>query len=118
MFEMSSDGDRGPVESARQWRLINLHSKVTRVVIICGFFAALMGIASLVGVQKMIDTSRREAEALSDSHRVSRVVYTLRDKTFCRHVSFDNVSGQISEEGTRLCDPNAASQRDFVWGRK
>lgn len=119
-FEIRSDHDhnRGPVESARQWRSRAPQAKYLRVAVTCAFFAALFIIGSAIGVESMINAPRRQAEAKSASHRVSHVVYTMPDKTFCRHVSFDNVSGRISEEGVRLCDPNAGSQRDFVWGRK
>jgi hypothetical protein len=117
-FEFGSDHDRDPVASAKKRRASEPHAKYIRVAITCAFFAALLSIGSLIGVESIINAPRRQAEAKSASHRVSHVVYTLPDKTFCRHVSYDNVSGRISEEGTRLCDPQAGSQRDFSWGRK
>lgn len=118
-YDFGSEPHDGPSNSRSGRPIAAAQGKFVRVAIICAFFAALFIIASAAGVQSMIEAARRKVEEQHESRRVSHVVYTMPDKTFCRHVSFDNVSGRIKEEGVRLCDPNASGQGGgFTWGKK
>ena len=93
-----------------------------RAIIVSSLF--LMGLASamLFGGHAALDPLLQSAIAARHPIGVGDVVYTLPDRVYCRHLSFDNVTGDITETSIGFCSDEIAreergrSARGFAWG--
>jgi hypothetical protein len=93
-----------------------------RAIIVSSLF--LMGLASamLFGGHAALDPLLQSAIAARHPTGLGDVVYTMPDRVYCRHLSFDNVTGDIAESSIGFCseeiakEEHARSGRGFAWG--
>jgi hypothetical protein len=76
--------------------------------------------AILLGGHAIIAPLLQRAAAARDMNGTGDVVYTMPDGVFCRYMSLDNGTGDLSEDGVEEC-PGRAVGRDneatqFRWG--
>jgi hypothetical protein len=105
--------------------LRKLHARArpggTHAVIVFSLFLVLFAATLLVGGHAAIDPLLQSAAEARDSRTSGDIVYTMPDGVFCRHLSYDNVTGQQSGGSIRPCDndivaPNhGRSYRPFTW---
>jgi hypothetical protein len=99
------------------------HTKTLRVTVVFSLFLALLAAALLVGGRTVIDPLIRAAADGREAKRVGEIVYTMPDGTFCRHLSFDNATGELMESAIKQCEHNIAKARasdamGFAWGAR
>lgn len=101
------------------------HIKNTRVVIVLSVFLAFLAAALLIGGRAFIGPMLRSAADARQSSRIGEVVFTMPDGAFCRHLSFDNKTAEISESTIDRCPEarprgmgkeSASSSKGFAWG--
>lgn len=72
-------------------------------VIASALFFVLIAAALLLGGRAAIAPLLQPAAPLRDARRTGDVVYTMPDGVFCRHLTFDNVTGNIREGSLEPC---------------
>ncbi len=102
-------------------RLQEGREKSASVAIASSLFLVLIAAALLVGGHAAVDLLRRSAIAVGDAKELGDVVYTMPDGVFCRHLSFDNVTAEVSEGALERCGDDIAGRRPFAaakfpWG--
>ena len=95
-------------------------AKSTRLAVVCSLFLVLVAAALLVGGHAVIDPLLQSAAAARESRRVGDIVYSMPDRTFCRHLSFDNATAELSEGVVEECPRDLATKRarpptGFAW---
>jgi len=91
------------------------------VVIVSALFLVLFAATLLVGGHAAIDQLVQAATEPRDPRGASSVVYTMPDGIFCRHVSFDNVTAQMTEGPIERCATDVtiararARPKAFAW---
>jgi hypothetical protein len=121
----SGTPDRGRVAVRRSTRVRRdeQHTKNTRVVIVLSSFLAFLAAALLIGGRAFIDPMLRAAAEARQTNRTGDIVFTMPDGAFCRHLSFDNKTAEITESAVDRC-PEArprfkepvSSKKGFAWG--
>jgi len=101
-------------------RLEDARTRYGRVIIVASLFLVLLTTALLFGGQAAIEPLLRSAEHARETMGTGEVVYTMPDGIFCRHVSFDNLTAEISEGGIARCTTDIAGKRPhnnrgFAW---
>jgi len=91
-----------------------------RVVIVSSLFLVLFTAALLVGGHAAIDPLLQSAVNARETKGTGEVVVTMPDGIFCRHLSFDNVTAEITEGGIERCASDIAGNRPrpgrgFAW---
>lgn len=81
----------------------------------------LTAAAILVGGHAAIAPLLRRAVATREAKGIGDVVYTMPDGVFCRHMSLDNVTGEVTGGTIERC-PESTRGREvgtakFEWGR-
>ena len=81
----------------------------------------LFAAAILIGGHAFIAPLLQRAAAARDASGTGEVVYTMPDGVFCRHVSFNNGTGDITEDGIVECPGSTANRAEteppqFRWG--
>jgi hypothetical protein len=80
----------------------------------------LFAAAILLGGHAFIGPLLQRAAAARDANGTGDVVYTMPDGVFCRHVSFDNGTGDVTEDGIEECPGRSVSgdiePSQFRWG--
>lgn len=112
----------GRVRRLPRARLYEERAKSASVAIASSLFLVLLAAALLVGGHAAIDPLLRSAVAARDAQGIGDLVYTMPDGIFCRHMSFDNETAQITEGALEHCPDDAAKRRvydprPFAWGR-
>jgi hypothetical protein len=91
------------------------------VVIVSSVFMVLFAATLLVGghaaIDPLLDSATKEPR---DPRSAADVVYTMPDGVFCRHVSYDNVTGEQTGESLERCEKDIAREaarpgRHFTW---
>jgi hypothetical protein len=108
--------DRWSMRARRDER----HAKAVRTGIVFSLFLVLLTAALLVGGRALIDPLLEAAADNRESNRVGEIVYTMPDGAFCRHLAFDNVTGEVTERTIEQCDQNIGRQHTrgragFAW---
>jgi hypothetical protein len=113
--------------SARTRRAARAHrddqrAKSARLAVVLSLFLVLLATALLVGGRVLIDPMLRSAAEARGTNRVGAIVYTMPDGIFCRHLSFDNVTAELTEGAVEKCSGDLRSERarwgsNFAWGR-
>jgi len=85
-----------------------------RVIIVASLFLALLTTGLLFGGRAAIEPLLQSAEQARTTIGAGEVVYTMPDGIFCRHVSFDNLTAEISEGGIARCASDIAGNRPHV----
>lgn len=78
------------------------HAKTWRLAIVLFLFPGLLATALLIGGHAIIDPVLRAAAEAREASRVDRIVFTMPDVAFCRHLSFNNETAELTE-GTARC---------------
>jgi hypothetical protein len=103
------------------------HAKNARVAIILSVFLAFLAAALLIGGRTLVEPMLRAAAEARQSKRIGEVVFTLPDGAFCRHLSFDNSTAEISESTIDRCPEarprfqakeSTGVKKGFAWGVK
>jgi hypothetical protein len=101
-------------------RMDEERAKSGRVFIVSSLFLVLFTAALLIGGHAAIDPLLQSAVEAREIKGTGDVVWTMPDGIFCRHMSFDNVTAEITEGGIERCAsdivgnrPRAA--RGFAW---
>jgi hypothetical protein len=93
----------------------------THAVIVFSLFLVLFAATILIGGHAAIDPLLQSAAEARDSRSAGDIVYTMPDGKFCRHLSYDNVTGEQTGGSIRLCDndivarSHVRSYRHFTW---
>ena len=66
-------------------------------------FPLLVTTALLAGGHTVVDPAQHTAADGREAKQVGDVVYTMPDGTFCRHLAFDNTSGELTEGPIETC---------------
>jgi hypothetical protein len=102
-------------------RLNDEQAKAGRVAVVTSLFFVLLATTLLIGGHAAIDPLLQSAVAARESQGIGDVVYTMPDGVFCRHVSFDNATAQVSEGALERCQKDAFLDlrprplRSFAW---
>jgi hypothetical protein len=101
-------------------RMDEERAKSGRVVIVSSLFLVLFTAALLVGGHAAIDPLLQSAVNARETKGTGEVVVTMPDGIFCRHLSFDNVTAEITEGGIERCASDIAGNRPhpgrgFAW---
>ena len=84
-------------------RMDEERAKSGRVVIVSSLFLVLFTAALLIGGHAAIDPLLQSAVDARETKGTGDVVVTMPDGIFCRHMSFDNVTAEITEGGIERC---------------
>jgi hypothetical protein len=92
-----------------------------RAVIASSTFLVLFASTLLIGGHAAIDPLLRSVSAARETLAVGDVVYTMPDGKFCRHMSFDNATAEMTESAVAPCQNDIARNRSrdsrgFAWG--
>jgi hypothetical protein len=93
----------------------------THAVIVFSLFLVLFAATLLIGGHAAIDPLLQSAAEARDSRTSGEIVYTMPDGEFCRHLSYDNVTGEQTGGSIRRCDndivarSHVRSYRHFTW---
>jgi hypothetical protein len=93
----------------------------THAVIVFSLFLVLFATTLLIGGHAAIDPLLQSAAEARDSRTSADIVYTMPDGVFCRHLSYDNVTGEQTGGSIRPCDNDIVarnhmrSYRHFTW---
>jgi hypothetical protein len=93
----------------------------THVVIVFSLFLVLFAATLLIGGHAAIDPLLQSAAEARDTQNAGDIVYTMPDGKFCRHMSYDNVTGEQTVGSIRPCDNDIVarnhtrSYRHFTW---
>lgn len=104
--------------AALQVRHDGQHANSLALIITVSLLFVLLASALLVGGQVAIGPLSRRGDDARDSVRRADLVYPMPDGVFCRHMSFDNATGAISEGNLVPCGERSAGARDawaFKW---
>jgi hypothetical protein len=126
----SSDGSVEPVnagadartrDAARARRQEEREHSLGLIITISLSFI-LFAAAILLGGHAIIAPLLQRAAAARDVNSTGDFVYTMPDGVFCRHVSFDNGTSDITEDGVEEC-PGRTTGKDtepgqFRWGAR
>jgi hypothetical protein len=102
-------------------RLDEERIRSARIAIVSSLFLALVGAALLIVGHAAIDPLLQSAVAAREARGVGDLVYTMPDGIFCRHMSIDNMTGEISGGGIERCSGDISRGRrrfpsNFEWG--
>lgn len=97
------------------------HAKAARATVVISLFLVLLAAALLVGGRAVIDPLLQLAAQGREAKRAGEIVYTLPDGTFCRHLSFDNATAELTEGAVEQCPSDLVKGRaraamGFAWG--
>ena len=110
---------RRPMGALRRER----QTRTKRVAVVLSLFLVLLAGGLLVGGRTVIDPLLQAAADRREAHRMGDIVFTMRDGTICRHLSFDNKTAEITEGAVEPCAPDvsaehAAQVKNFTWGTR
>lgn len=105
----------------RRARRDEQHANSLGLIITTSLFFVLFATAVMIGGHAAIAPLLRHAVAVRDGNGVGDIVYTMPDGVFCRHMSFDNATGEVTEGGLQRCAEHfeggrAAASTGFKWG--
>jgi hypothetical protein len=113
--------------SARARRVARAHredlrAKSARLAVVLSVFVAVLAAALLIGGRAVIDPMLQAAMQARGTDRVGAIVYAMPDGIFCRHLSFDNVTAELTEGAVEKCGDELTRGRsgrpaNFAWGR-
>lgn len=111
-----------PLRNRRDFRTRRdeANANSTGVAITSSLFLLLLAAALLIGGHAAIDPLLRSAFAARAANGVSDVVFAMPDGIYCRHMSFDNATGELTERALERCsgaiaDSQATVPSKFSW---
>jgi hypothetical protein len=98
-------------------------AKTTRLAVVLSLFLVLLAAALLVGGRTFIDPMLHAAAEAREAHRVGEIVFAMPDGAFCRRLSFDNQTAELTGGSVRRCAPGPANDSSratngFAWGTR
>jgi len=117
----TTDDAGARVGPAARRRPDDAHATSTPLAIVFSLFLALIAAALLAGGHVVIDPLLRSAAIEREAGHVGAIVYTMPDGIFCRHLSFDNATAELTEGAVEKCpnglaDGPARAMKSFAWG--
>jgi hypothetical protein len=108
---------------SRRVRRQEVQTKNKRLAIVFSVFLALLAALLLVGGRVVIDPLLQQAATKREAYRIGEIVLTMPDGKFCRHLSFDNKSAELTEGVIKQCPSDhpanrAAAISGFSWGAR
>ena len=103
-------------------RLQEQRAQSAGIAIVYSLCFVLIAAALLVGGQAVIGPMLRNAIAAREAKGTGDVVYTMPDGVFCRHMSFDNITAEVTEGAIERCPegpargPSSGAAARFSWG--
>jgi hypothetical protein len=94
--------------------------KSASVVIVSSLFLVLIAAGLLVGGHAAIDPLLRSVIEARESNATGDVLYAMPDGMYCRHMSFDNTTAEVTEGAIERCAQDIGSQhgrsaQGFAW---
>jgi hypothetical protein len=92
-----------------------------RIAIVLSLFLGLLAVTLLFGAPALLDPVLRPT-ATREASRVGDVLFMLPDGSFCRHLSFDNRTAQLTGGAVERCEQvrfhgaGRAAANGFSWG--
>ena len=101
-------------------RLARTWSGEIHVVVVSSLFLVLFAATFLIGGHAAIDSLLQSAAEQRDSRNVGDIVYAMPDGVFCRHMSYDNITGVQTGGSLQPCDSDIVRDRGrsnshFTW---
>jgi len=98
-------------------------ARTTRLAVVLSLFLVLLAAALLVGGRTFIDPMLHAAAEAREAHRVGEVVFAMPDGAFCRRLSFDNQTAELTGSTVRRCAQGSApdssrAMNGFAWGTR
>jgi hypothetical protein len=92
----------------------------THVVTVFSLFLVFFTATLLIGGHAAIDPLLQSAAEARDSRSAGDIVYTMPGGLLCRHMSYDNVTGEQTGGSLQPCDSDIVrdrtrSNRHFTW---
>jgi hypothetical protein len=92
----------------------------THVVIVFSLFFVLCAATLLIGGRAAIDPLLQSAAEARDSWSAGDLVYAMPDGVLCRHMSYDNVTGEQTGGSLEPCENDIVrgrtrAVRHFTW---
>jgi hypothetical protein len=94
-----------------------------RAIIVSSLFLVLLAATLLFGGHAALDPLLRSARSAREAWAMGDVVYAMPDGKFCRHMTFDNGTGDIAEGTVERCPDDIAREEfrntgisSFAWG--
>jgi hypothetical protein len=123
---VSTAGPVGGRALVRRWtraRRDEQHAKTAGIAVILSLFFAVLGAALLVDSRAFINPLAKSAADAREANRLGEIIYTMPDGAFCRHLSFDNTTGELAEGAIEKCAHNESKERGrtalgFAWGER
>jgi hypothetical protein len=117
------EADRAPPATRGRLRARSYeeHSTSARAVIASSVFLVLFASALLIGGHAALDPLLQSAIQARQAKGAGDVVVALPDGIYCRHMSFDNTTAEVTEGALERCPDGVTwqrghSQRGFAWG--
>jgi hypothetical protein len=93
------------------------------LIITISLLFVLLASALMVGGHAAIGPLLNRGMAARDASRRGDIVYTMPDGMFCRHMSFDNATGEISEGTIERCGESSTgaipeTSTNFKWNTR
>jgi hypothetical protein len=89
------------------------------LIITTSLFFILLASAIMFGGHAAIAPLLRGAAAAGNGNRTGDIVYMMPDGVFCRHMSYDNATGDITENGVERCPEHigedSSTSGEFQW---
>jgi len=90
-------------------------------IITASLLFVLFAAAIMFGGHAALGPLLRHAIATRDANGMGDVVYTMPDGVFCRHMAFDNATGEVIERAIEPCPDHIGgggplSASKFKWG--
>jgi hypothetical protein len=107
-------------EAASVWQSVR-RAGTGRVAIVLSLFLSLLAMTLLFGAPAVLDPVLRPA-ATREANRVGDVLFMLPDGSFCRHLSFDNRTAQVTGGAVERCEQvrfhgaGRTAANGFSWG--
>jgi hypothetical protein len=112
------EADHVSVTALARWRsrarLEDARTRFGGVIIVASLFLVVLTTALLFGGHAAIEPLLQSVEQARATMGTGEVVYTMPDGIFCRHMSFDNLTAEISEGGIVRCANDIAGQRPHI----
>jgi hypothetical protein len=94
--------------------------KSASVAIVSSLFLVLIAAGLLVGGHAAIDPLLRSAIEARESKAAGEVFYAMPDGMYCRHMSFDNTTAEVTEGAIERCVDDIGRQhgrstQGFAW---
>jgi hypothetical protein len=122
-FDSEVEADHSAAEARRPAYLRALglaHANSLGLIVTTSLFFILLASAIMFGGHAAIGPLLRSVAPGGNGTRTGDIVYTMPDGVFCRHMSYDNATGDVTESGVERCpdhivDDASSASGGFQW---